>query len=473
VGGKSAGRPVVPVSPILPDLIEVRDVHYWNRTAPGRPTATPMISPGPTPVTRTDFLAALAASGLDAEPSVRRALAAAAERASSGYEIARAMVAAGALTQFQADRLLARKTDGFVIGRYVILDQAGAGPVARVYRARHTAMDRLVAVKILAAAVTRDPARRAAFQAGARAAAVLAHPNIVTVLDVNQAGSRLFVVMEYVDGVAADALVRQGGTLSPGKACDVVRQVAYGLQYAHDKGVTHGAVYPGCVLVGRSVVKVTGFGVGHLTAPAARSGTATDPTDYRAPELFHPSAKPTAASDVYSMGCLLTYLLTGRPPLPAGSSFGRARQHVGTEPPGVELARPDVPPALAAVVRAMLSKEPAYRPTAADAAAVLERLTDDTPTRIEYFPLLTPGPAGAGYLSGLHDGSTETPSDDEFPWSELGGVGSDETIALESSPTTKRRAARTASRLPTLLTIAGSVAVAAAFAVLLAVKLLK
>src|SRR5215210_269123 len=152
-----------------------------------------MIAPSPIPVTRTDFLAALAASGLDAEPAVRRALAAAAGRATSGYEIARAMVAAGALTQFQADRLLAGKTDGFVIGRYVILDQAGAGPVARVYRARHTAMDRLVAVKVLAAAVTRDPALRAAFETEARAAAVLAHPNVVTVLDVNRAGGRLYV----------------------------------------------------------------------------------------------------------------------------------------------------------------------------------------------------------------------------------------------------------------------------------------
>lgn len=431
-----------------------------------------MIAPSPTPVTRTDFLAALAASRLDAEPSVRRALAAAAGRAASGYEIARAMVAAGALTQFQADRLLAGKTDGFVLGRYVILDQVGAGPMARVYRARHTAMDRLVAVKVLAAAVTRDPVRRPVFEAVAKAAAALAHPNVVTVLDVNRAGSRLFVVMEYVDGVGADALVRQGGALPVGRACDVVRQVAYAVQHAHDKGLSHGAVYPGCVLVGRSVVKVTGFGLARLTDPAAPAGTATDPLDHRAPELFHPPAKPTPAADVYSLGCLLTYLLTGRPPFPAGTACDRARQHLTVDPPGLELARPEVPPALSGLVRSMLARDPAARPAAADAAAVLERLTDDDVTRVEFHPGLLPSPS-SGFLSGLHEPSSGDVADDTFPWAELGGAELEETVALTPATTKRRRPAGAAWRMPTLLTLAGAAGVAAAFAVLLAVKLFK
>src|SRR5207248_9765603 len=142
-----------------------------------------------------------------------------------------------------------------------------------------------------------------AFPPEARAAAALAHPNIVTVLDVNQAGARQYVVMEYVDGVGADVLVRQGGPLPTGRAGEVAGQAALGLQHAHDKGIAHGAVYPGCVLLGRSVVKVTGFGLGRLTDPTAPAGTATDPLDCRAPELFNPLARPTAASDVYSLGC--------------------------------------------------------------------------------------------------------------------------------------------------------------------------
>lgn len=418
----------------------------------------------PGKLTRTDFLAALKASGLEVVPAVRHALAACAGRPLPPEEMARTMVESGALTRFQADRLLAGKSDGFVIGRYVVLDQIGVGPVARVYRARHMAMDRLVALKVLAAAVTRDPDRRAAFQAEVRAAAALAHPNVVTVLDVNQTGRRLFVVMEYVDGAGVDVLVRQAGSLSAARACEVARQAALGMQHAHDKGLMHGAIYPGCVLVSSAAVKVTGFGLGRLTDPAARAAeTATDPLDYRAPELFNPLGRPTPASDLYSLGCLLTYLLTGRPPFPTGSAVDRARQHLAAEPPGLEYARPDAPPALVGLVRGLLAKDPAARPSSADAVAVLERVTDteDTISDVELY-----SPTAEGFLSGLH----AQPTDDTFPWAEIGHPTIDDAGSVTA--TTVRRA-RPAGGRANLLALAGAVGIGVALAVLMVLKHVK
>ena len=424
----------------------------------------------PGKLTRTDFLAALKASGLEALPAVRHALAAYAGRVNTPEELARAMVAANALTKFQADRLLAGKTDGFVIGRYVVLDQAGAGPIARVYRAWHTTMDRLVALKVLAAAVTRDPDRRAAFVTEARAAAALAHPNVVTVLDVNQTGRRLYVVMEYVDGAGADALVRRGGPLAVGRACDVVRQAALGVQHAHDKGIPHGAIYPGCVLVGPAAVKVSGFGLGRLTDPAATAQTATDPIDYRAPEQFSPLAKPTPTADVYSLGCLLTYLLTGRPPFPAGSPPDKARQHQTAGPAGVELARHDVPPELAALVRALLAKDPAARPSAADVAAALGPWSgpDDVTTHVEICPVT--GPAADGSLSGPLTHPAARPEDETFPWAGFGGPLAEETVGITPGPAATRRTGGPGSGLAFVLALTGAVCVGAAFAVLMVMR---
>ena len=140
----------------------------------------------PTAIGVRAFLAALRSAELFAPMQLTRVEAAVPPDAATPADAARALVAAGFLTQFQAERLLAGKTDGYHLGPYVILEQVGRGTVGRVFKARHRTMNRPVAVKVVAAELTRTAAERRAFQAEVRAAAQLNHPNIVTAYDANE-----------------------------------------------------------------------------------------------------------------------------------------------------------------------------------------------------------------------------------------------------------------------------------------------
>ncbi len=356
-------------------------------------------SDDPRPGTRPAFLKAAGAAGI-----LSTALAARAERLTDGHGTARAaadtLVVAGLLTQFQADRLLAGKTDGFVLGQYVILEPLSAGAVGRVYKARHRTMNRLVAVKVLAARLAADPARRQAFRAEARDAARLTHPHLVSVLDSNRVGDRLYVVLEYVDGAGADVLVRRTGPLPGGRASEVVRQAALGLAYAHDRGMAHGALSPAALLVGRAgggvaagvEVKVSMACTGRLSGADQADGPCA-PADFRAPE--HITGGATAAGDVYSLGATFRYLLGG-----LGEGDG---------------------PVVAGLIRRMLAADPAGRPTAARVALELSQLADAAAVDFDLSP--SGGGASGGFLTGMAP-APATGLDDTFPWSRVAaGLG--------------------------------------------------
>lgn len=349
--------------------------------------------------TRSAFLKAAGAAGI-----LSTGLAARAARLTDGHATAAAaadtLVIAGLLTRYQADRLLAGKTDGFVLGQYVLLEPLSGGAVGRVYKARHRTMDRLVAVKVLAARFAADPARRQAFRADARDAARLTHPHLVTVLDSNQIGGHLYVVLEYVDGAGADMLVRRNGPLPAGRASEVIRQAALGLAHAHERGVIHGALSPAALLVGRPgggaaagvEVKVSTAGTGRLTGAGPTDGPC-DPANFRAPE--HLDGGATAAGDVYSLGATFGYLLGGR-------------WECGC-------------PAVAALVRRMLSADPAGRPTAAGVARELSQLADAAAVDFDLSPAA--GTADTFPWAGVTTGSGDAPPSEATPgaWARLSG----------------------------------------------------
>ncbi|OWK44365.1 serine/threonine-protein kinase [Fimbriiglobus ruber] len=366
-----------------------------------------MTSPNAVPdVTRTAFLDRARHSGVLVGAQLDRAAAALSADVRTGAEAAVALVADGTLTRFQADRLLTGKYNGLVLGQYLILDQIWKGSTGRVYRARHRTMNRLVAVKVFAPDQTQEPVRRARFQTETRAAARLAHPNVVTILDSNEVNDRIYLVLEYVDGASADHVLRRVGSLKVSRACEIVRQAALGLQHAHEKGTPHGVVYPGNILVGRvggsghggsestapgrpvrPEVKVTNFGVARAIESDAVATSGCDPADFRAPEALAEDGTPGPRADLYGLGCTLFYLLTGRPPFPGGTAKEKASQHLFTAPPPVELLRPDVPPAVAAIVRALLSKKPADRlGSAAEVAIRLEPFaeSDDPAVGVDF-----------------------------------------------------------------------------------------
>jgi len=391
-------------------------------------------------ITRSSFITALQASGLLEPAQLERAVRSLSNSSTTGNDVARELVGSRVLTEFQSARLLAGKTDGFVLGQYQIQDQIGKSSVGRVYRARHRTMNRMVAIKVLAAEYTKDTKRRAAFQAEARAAAKLAHPNVVTVLDVNQLGDRLYLVLEYVDGVGLDRLVREHGPLSVPQACDFIRQALLGLAHAHEKGLIHGAITPANLLVGRPggqgrvdrpAVKVANFGLGRVVDPTTLDGLECDPFDYRAPELSAPKTRLAASADFYALGCTFFFLLTGRAPFAGGTSDEKIRRHVAAMPPAVEQLRRDLPAPIAGLIRSLLSKEPSHRPT--DPTVVSRFLEpfchwEDT-GHIEFnVPASIAGPASTNHagLSGLHNtpsASSPQPVErdltDTSPWSEI------------------------------------------------------
>jgi serine/threonine protein kinase len=372
------------------------------------PPAAPLVPP-PTAASVRAFLAALRSAELFAPMQLARVAAAVPPDASTPADAARALVAAGFLTQFQAERLLAGKTDGYHLGPYVILEQVGRGTVGRVFKARHRTMNRLVAVKVVAAELTRTAAERQAFQTEARAAAQLNHPNIVTAYDANELAERFYLVLEFVDGPNLDMLVAERGRLPVAEACELARQAAVGLAHAHERGMAHGDIKPTNLLVARPSkmipdpqVKIADFGVAKLSP--SRS------TDYAAPE----GRVGDHRADIYSLGAVLYFLLAGRAPL-----------SVRGEPIHLEALRPDVPPALAALVHQMLAKHTSHRPaTATDVATRLEALAGADAVCLS----LPVGHAGAyalaaGPLSNTYplppDRATPTPGPTPSPWEQI------------------------------------------------------
>src|SRR5438105_4790899 len=180
---------------------------------------------------RQTFLTRLDASGL-VERAALRALDSRLPATQRGRVIARFLVEEGLLTRFQAENLLAGRTSGFVLGQYRILDEVGRGGMGRVFKAEHATMRRVVALKVLAAHLTRTERARQLFQREVRAAARLVHPHIVTAFDANEADDRCYLVLEYIDGPNLAALVRDLGPLAVGQACEFVRQAALGLDHA-------------------------------------------------------------------------------------------------------------------------------------------------------------------------------------------------------------------------------------------------
>ncbi len=315
-----------------------------------------------------------------------------------GRVVARVLVERGLLTRFQAEQLLAGRTSGFLLGQYRILDQIGQGGMGRVFKAEHRTLGRLVALKVLAPGLLKSERVQQLFRREARAAARLLHPNIVTAFDARQEGVRAFLAMEYVEGPNLDQLVRARGPLPVGLACEYVRQIAHGLQYAHRKGMVHRDIKPANILVqpdevaldGPGTAKLTDFGLARLQEAPGRSdaelgtiltkpNTVMGTPDYIAPEQARSLHKADIRSDLYSLGCTFYFLLTGQVPFPGGQSLEKLVRHASEEIPSVELMRPGVPEPVAAIIRRLMDKEAVARfQTPAELASALQPLCLET-----------------------------------------------------------------------------------------------
>jgi hypothetical protein len=308
--------------------------------------------------------------------------------------IARALVAEGLLTRFQARKLLVGKPRALRLGRYRLLARLGRGLTGPVFQAVHGTMERVVAIKVVRPQVLENRLALDLFRREVRAAAQLHHPGIVTAYDAGAARGRHFLVMEYVDGPSLQQLVQARGPLPVGLACDLMRQAAEALQYAHEKGMVHRDIKPANLLVASlssptPLVKVIDFGLARLHRLGTASpegtikvepGTVLGTLDYIAPEQAENIHAADIRSDLYSLGCSFYYTLTGQVPFPGGNPLQKLMRHLTGEVPPVERLRPEVPAAVAAVVRRLMAKDPGQRfQTPAEVAEELARVCPAAP----------------------------------------------------------------------------------------------
>jgi tRNA A-37 threonylcarbamoyl transferase component Bud32 len=279
------------------------------------------------------------------------------------------------------------------LGQYEILEQIGQGGMGRVYKALHTRLKRLVAVKLLPAQRLADPQAVARFQREVEAVGRLNHPNIVQALDANELDGQHFLVTEFVDGTDLSRLVRSGGRLPVPDACEIVRQAALGLQHAHEHGLVHRDVKPSNLMLSSTgIVKLLDLGLARLRpetpipADVTVSGQVMGSADYMAPEQCLDAREVDAQADIYSLGCTLYFLLVGRPPF-AGPQYDTVGKkllaHAQETVPPIQRLRNDIPPSLVVILERMLAKHPENRPVdAANVAATVAPLAAgaDLPT---------------------------------------------------------------------------------------------
>jgi serine/threonine protein kinase len=336
-------------------------------------------SPDPVNVTSGQFARNLADSGLldladlvpDAETGNRL----------DGALYAKKLVEAGKLTGYQADAVLARRFNDLRIGNYEIIDRLGAGGMGTVYKARHRRMKRVVALKVLSKEVAGTGKFADRFQREIETIARLTHPNIVMAFDADEGEPGPFLVMEYVNGRDLASEVEKNGPLSVADAVDRILQAARGLEYAHAQGIVHRDIKPGNILRDADgVVKVADLGLARFNSPGGsqsgltQAGTIFGTVEYMSPEQAIDSGQVDRRADIYSLGCTLYFLLTGRPPYQSNSVMATLLKHRDHPIPDLAKDRPDLPPTLIAIYRTMMAKSPDDRyPSMSELIKDLER----------------------------------------------------------------------------------------------------
>jgi len=279
--------------------------------------------------------------------------------------LARQAVQSKLLTLWQAQQLLAGRTSGYRVDRYLLLDLIGQGGMGRVYLARDTRLNRLVALKILSPGRIDNPRAIARFQREARAGAQLQHENLVRIYDFGESNGRHFLVMEYIEGKTIATLIFEQGPMPAATAARLVRQVALGLEHARRKGLIHRDVNPYNILVTHDgTAKLADLGLAIAIADddlVTRDGATVGTLDYVAPEQARHSRAADTRSDIYSLGCTLYHMCAGRVPFPGPSLPEKVLGHQAMEPTPLCWAVRGFPEGLSEIVQRMMKKSPDER----------------------------------------------------------------------------------------------------------------
>ena len=275
---------------------------------------------------------------------------------------------------------------------YAIVRELGRGGMGVVYLAKNVQMDRLEVLKVLNERLLDHAGAKERFLREIRAVSKLSHPNIVTSYSILALDNLMVFAMEYVHGMDLHKFIHKHGPLPIGLACSFAKQIATGLQHAHERRLVHRDIKPSNMVVfkadGLLQLKILDFGLAKATSEeaAAASGLTQDGTmlgtpEYMSPEQTLDAAKADIRADIYSLGCTLYHMLTGKPPF-TGTHGAVLMAHARNEATPLPVVRPEVPAELSAVVAKMIAKDlhKRYQSPAEVAAALLPFINQKKPS---------------------------------------------------------------------------------------------
>ena len=298
--------------------------------------------------------------------------------------------------------------------RYELGEMLGRGGMAEVRKGTDVRLGRTVAVKRLRTDLASDPTFQARFRREAQSAASLNHPSIVSVYDTGEEMStdgtdvaQPYIVMEYVAGRTLRDILREGRKILPERALEITSGVLGALDYSHRAGIIHRDIKPGNVmLTPAGDVKVMDFGIARAMSDASSTMTQTaavvGTAQYLSPEQAR-GETVDSRSDVYSTGCLLYELLTGRPPFVGDSPVAVAYQHVREEASPPSTLDDELPPEIDAIVMKALAKPlPERYQSAAAMKADIDRYLAGQPVQAPSYAPAPPVPVAAATLTHDH-----------------------------------------------------------------------
>ena len=282
--------------------------------------------------------------------------------------LAEFMVQGSALTAFQAERILNGKTQGLVLGPYILQDAIGQGSMGQVYRASSKNDAMTYAVKVLP---RRSMWNVRLARRQVRSFSQFQHPAVLPFVDVGTAGGLHYLVWPLAEGSTLEATVAREGKLSVAQTALIGVQVAQGLSVAQQNNLFHGLVKPSNIMIGADgQSRILDFGIGSLLVEnegeslvdtMSTANTLTSGLDCASPESILEPSNRTPAGDQYSLGCVLYTCLTGHVPFPEGSAVEKMMAHQTKEPQAIHDFSPEVPEAMVEVVHRLMAKKPEDR----------------------------------------------------------------------------------------------------------------
>ena len=300
--------------------------------------------------------------------------------------IAEQLVSDGWLTPWQARQLLLGGRQ-LRLGPYVLVDVVGRGGTSTVFKARDTRSGQTVALKVLSPGYRNKPGAVAMFLREGRIAATLKHPHLISTFGIETVDGTYALVSEHAEGWSLRTWITAFRQLPIGWSCDWAWQAARGLQFLIEAGVVHRDIKPGNLLVALGefhapTIKILDLGISRLMSETEDGGrlnreSSIGTPDYVAPEQVDSRGEVDIRADIYSLGCTLFELLTGRVPFGGRTVVEKIMARMVNDPPSVQQYRPEVCDELAGIVARMLARNPCQRfQTPAEVAAALARFCE-------------------------------------------------------------------------------------------------